>query len=62
MGDATRVIEVSEYEQRVMIEALADRRNDFIECNKPTEDVNEVLIKVIDAPIKKRKEKYRESR
>lgn len=62
MGEATRVIEVSDFEQRVMIEALADRRNDFIEENKPTEDVNGVLMKVIDAPLKKRKDKDRDER
>lgn len=62
MGEETRVVEISDYEQRVMIEALADRRNDFIEENKPTEDVNSLLLKVIDAPLKKRKEKDRDGR
>ena len=62
MAEGTRVVEMSDYEQRVMIEALADRRNDFIEENKPTEDVNELLLKVIDAPLKKRKDKDRDDR
>ena len=62
MAEGTRVVEMSDYEQRVMIEALADRRNDFIEENKPTEDVNELLLKVIDAPLKKRKDKERDDR
>ena len=38
MRDVKRVIEVSDYEHRVMMEALNDRRNDFISENKPTED------------------------
>ena len=47
-----RVIEVDDYQHRVMMEALADRRNDFIAENKPTEDVSDLLLKVIDAPTK----------
>ena len=53
--NARRVIEVDDFQHRVMMEALADRRNDFIAANKPTEDVNEVLLKVIDAPTIKSK-------
>ena len=41
MRNESRVIEVSNYEHRVMMEALADRRNDFISENKPAEDVSE---------------------
>ena len=62
MSEGKRVIEVSDFEQRVMIEALADRRNDFIEENKPTEDLSELLLKVIDAPMKKRKDRDRDER
>ena len=57
-----RVIKVDDFQHRVMMEALADRRNDFIAANKPTEDVNEVLLKVIDAPTKKSKKRDREAR
>ena len=57
-----RVIKVDDFQHRVMMEALADRRNDFITANKPTEDVNEVLLKVIDAPTKKSKKRDREER
>ena len=34
-----------------MIEALADRRNDLIEANREPEDVSDLLLKVIDAPV-----------
>ncbi len=50
-----RVIEVDDYGHRVIIEALADRRNDFLSEQKPTDDVNDVLLKVIDAPTKREK-------
>ena len=57
-----RVIEVDDFQHRVMMEALADRRNDFIAANKPTEDVSDLLLKVIDAPTKKSKQRDREER
>ena len=31
-----RVIEVDDFQHRVMMEAIAHRRNDFIAANKPT--------------------------
>ena len=57
-----RIIEVDDFEHRVMMEALADRRNDLIAEKKPTEDVNDLLLKVIDAPSKKNKKRFREER
>ena len=62
MRDGRRVIEVSDYEHRVMMEALNDRRNDFIFENKPTEDVSDLLLKVIDAPSKRKKDRDRDAR
>lgn len=62
MRDSRRVIEVSDYEHRVMMEALNDRRNDFISENKTTEDVSELLLKVIDAPSKRKKDMDRDAR
>lgn len=52
-----RVIEVDNYEYRVIVEALSHRRNEFIEDRLPTEDVSDVLLKVIDSPVKKKKDK-----
>ena len=62
MRDVKRVIEVSDYEHRVMMEALNDRRNDFISENKPTEDVSNLLLKVIDAPTKRKRDRDRDAR
>ena len=56
MREVKRVIEVSDYEHRVMMEALNDRRNDFISENKPSEDVSDLLLKVIDAPSKRKRD------
>ena len=59
-----KVVELDDYEYRVMIEALADRRNDLIEENRETEDVSDLLLKVIDAPVivRGRKSAARDSR
>jgi hypothetical protein len=62
MREVKRVIEVSDYEHRVMMEALNDRRNDFISENKPSEDVSDLLLKVIDAPSKRKRDKNRDAR
>ena len=46
-----KVVELDDFEYRVMVEALADRRNDLIEANREPEDVSDLLLKVIDAPV-----------
>ena len=58
----TRVIEVDDFEQRVLMKILADIRNECIAEEKPTEDVSDLLLKVIDAPPKKKKDRDRDER
>ncbi|MCI6229091.1 MAG: hypothetical protein MR636_10285 [Clostridiales bacterium] len=53
MAETQRLIQVSDYEQRLMVAGLNDFRNDLIRDGKPTEDINTLLLKVIDAPAKK---------
>lgn len=57
-----RMIVVDDFEHRIMVEALADKRNDYITEKKPTEDVSNLILKVIDAPAKRRKILDREER
>ena len=45
-----RRITLTGFEYRLLINALVDYRNKLLEENKPTEDVNELILKVIDAP------------
>lgn len=54
MAEEKRVVELSDFEHRLLVNGLADFRNDLIRDEKPTEDVNDLLIKVIDVPKKKR--------
>ncbi len=48
-----RVLTLDRYEHGVVINALNDMRNDLIEEERPTDIVDEVLLKAIDAPTKK---------
>ena len=57
MGNGKVVVELDDFEQRLMVSGLADFRNDLIRDEKPTEDVDDLILKVIDAPIKKEKRK-----
>lgn len=54
MAEEKRIVELTNFEYRLMVGGLASFRNDLIRDEKPTEDVNELLLKVIDAPKKKR--------
>ena len=55
-----RVIEVDEYERRLIIDSLNDKRNALIEKGADTDHVDDVLLDVIDAPTRKQNRKMRE--
>lgn len=57
MGNGKVVVELDDFEQRLMVSGLADFRNGLIRDEKPTEDVDDLILKVIDAPTKKEKRK-----
>ena len=49
-----RVLTLDPYQHGVVINALNELRNDLIEDKRPTDIVDEVLIKTIDAPSSSR--------
>lgn len=49
------VVTLDGFEQRLLVNGLNDFRNDLLRDEKPTEDVDDLILKVIDAP----KEKHR---
>lgn len=55
MSDKKRVIMLDDFEQRLMVNGLTDFRNDLLREDKPTEDVDNLILKVIDAPTRKKK-------
>ena len=57
-----RVLTLDQYEHGVVINALNEMRNDLIGENRPTDAVDDVLLKAIDAPTKKVRGKVREER
>ena len=57
MAEEKRVISIDDFEHRLMVKCLNDFRNDLIQGDKPTEDIDELLLKVIKAPTKKEKRK-----
>ena len=48
-----RVLTLNRYEHGVVINALNEMRNDLICKDHSTDIVDEVLLKTIDAPVKK---------
>lgn len=57
MTETKRVIEVSDYEHRLMVNCMRTARNEFIDEGAPTEDVSKLMVKVMEAPTKKEKRK-----
>lgn len=55
MAEEKKVLALDEFEQRLMVSGLMDFRNDLLKDDKPTEDINDLILKVIDAPTKKEK-------
>ena len=55
-------LEMDEYEHGIITNALNDMRNELIEEKRPTDAVDDLLLKVIDAPKKKKRWFRREER
>ncbi|MBQ6089247.1 MAG: hypothetical protein IJK95_06785 [Firmicutes bacterium] len=48
-----KVLVLNDAEQGLMVNGLMDFRNSLLEQDKPTEDINDLILRVIDAPVKK---------
>lgn len=55
MAEKKKVVTLDDFEQRLMVSSLMDFRNDLLRDEKPTEDINDLILKAIDAPTKKEK-------
>ncbi len=53
MHESPRIVSLSEREYQLMVNGLNSFRSDCIRDKKPTEDINLLLMKVIQAPRKK---------
>lgn len=57
-----RVIVVAPFEHDLMINGINEFRNMLIEEEKPTEDVDNLLMKILDAPYQRKRRFDREDR
>lgn len=57
-----RLIEVDEYERRLIIASLNDTRNELMAQGRDTGFVDDTLLTVIDAPAKKQKKRMEAQR
>lgn len=63
MAEDKVLVTLDSFEQRLLVGALTDFRNELIREERPTEDVDGLLLKVIDAvPQKERKKANRAAR
>ena len=53
MKEKRRYFYLDDFNHRVLIGCLMTARNEYIHEGKPIEDVNELILKIIDAPSKK---------
>lgn len=63
MAEDKVLVTLDSFEQRLLVGALTDFRNELLREEKPTEDVDGLILKVIDAaPQKERKKADRAAR
>ena len=54
MSEEKRVVELDEYEHKAIVNIINEKRTDMINHNKDDDFINEILVKVIKAPTKKK--------
>ena len=59
MKEEKYILELTDWERRVLVSSLVEARNSYLDKDAPIEDVCDVLQKTIDAPTKKMKKKER---
>lgn len=62
MREEKRVITVDSFEHDLLINGINEFRNSLLEDEQPTEDVDELLMKILDAPPRKKRRFDREDR
>ncbi len=51
-------LSLDSFEQRLMVNGLVNFRNGLLSDARPTEDVEELILKVIDAPPEKKSRRH----
>jgi hypothetical protein len=55
MAEEQKVFEMDTYQQGALVNSLNAQRNECIREGRPTEDIDELLLKAIDAPSKRKR-------
>lgn len=55
MADKTILLEFDQCERGAVLHALSDERNELIREGRPTDTVNELIVKIACAPQRKRR-------
>ena len=58
MWEKRRVLYLDKHQHKVLISALNQCRNNLLTKKTPTDAIDEVLLKAIDAPTKKDRKRY----
>ena len=53
MRETRRHIYLDDFEHRLLVSSLVTARNEYLREDKPREDINDLILKIIDAPAKK---------
>ena len=53
MAEEKKVVTLDDFEQRLMVSGLMDFRNDLLRDEKPTEDINDLILKAVDCSLLK---------
>ena len=56
------LIEVDDFDHRLLVNSIMEFRNKVIQEGVSTEDVDDLLLRIIDAPVKKPKRRNHEER
>jgi hypothetical protein len=55
MDEEQIVLEMNPRQQGLLVNSLNEQRNQLLRGGKPTEDIDELLLKAIDAPTKRKR-------
>lgn len=55
MQNDNRVVTLTDFEHRLLVGTLNEFRNELISDGRPTEDINKLMLKILDAPTKVRR-------
>ena len=53
MSESLRVITVDNYDYNIIVNALNDKRLEFVSKGESAEEISNVLLKLVDAPKKR---------